>query len=47
MTAVTEKNVTGALKKIIPETATGNLFRAPAILDCKLRDFKRNVPVGR
>jgi len=31
-TAVTEKKVTGALKKIIPDTATGNLFNAPAIL---------------
>jgi len=30
--AVTEKNVTGALKKIMPEMATGNLFNAPAIL---------------
>ena len=36
ITAVTEKNVTGALKKIIPDTATGNLFSAPAILSCKL-----------
>jgi hypothetical protein len=32
MTAVTEKNVTGALKKIMPETATGNLLSAPAML---------------
>jgi hypothetical protein len=30
--AVTEKNVTGASKKIIPEMATGSLFSAPAIL---------------
>jgi hypothetical protein len=32
ITAVTEKKVTGALKKIIPEMATGSLLRAPAIL---------------
>jgi len=32
ITAVTEKNVTGASKKIIPEMATGSLFNAPAIL---------------
>jgi hypothetical protein len=34
MTAVTEKKVTGALKKIIPEMATGNLLSAPAMLSC-------------
>jgi hypothetical protein len=34
-TAVTEKNVIGASKKIMPDTATGNLFNAPAILEVR------------
>jgi len=40
-TAVTEKNVTGASKNIIPEIATGNLFSAPAIL-ARLVNKNRN-----
>ncbi len=29
---VTEKNVTGASKKISPDTAIGSLFKAPTML---------------
>ena len=45
-TAVTEKKVTGASKKIIPETATGNLFNAPAILDDEYRFVRTRIPIS-
>jgi hypothetical protein len=35
-TAETDPNVTGSPKKIMPDAATGNLLRAPVMLDIRI-----------